>query len=134
MENRQSSSTSDYSDYSIYAETDSRGVLKLLVGKEAVENALRLWLVSFPGEVIRSPQKGGYITRWLFKPMNEDTQQMIREAIMEGLYEDFSPALKLKSLEVTPIYDKEQWRISITAYSPFMKTEINVIENMRTMK
>lgn len=127
------SSTTTFSDYSIYADTDAQGVLKVLQGREAVENALRMWLVSFPGEVIRMPRKGGYVTKWLFKPMNEDTQQYIKEAIIEGINEDFPIALRLREVEVIPQYDRSEWEINITAYIPAMKVEMNLNESMRAL-
>lgn len=133
MEEIKTSSTNTFSDYSMYADTDNQGVLTVLRGKEAVENALRMWLVSFPGEVIRMPHKGGYITRWLFKPMNDTTAQYIKEAIIEGIYEDFPMALRIISVEVTPQYKKSQWEINIIAYIPSMKTELNLTENMRAL-
>lgn len=122
-----------YADYSLYADTDELGNLKVLTGRDAIENALKIWLSSFPGESIRNPSKGGYITKWLFKPMSDNTAQMIKEAIVECLNEDFSPALTLRSVEVLPDYNKAQWQISIGAYSPTLKTDVNINESMRSI-
>lgn len=126
--------TSHFSDYSIYADIDSKGQLVLLTGSSAVENALKLWLLSFPGESIRNPSKGGYVTRWLFKPMTDDTQMMIREAIIEGIQEDFSPALVLKKVVVEPEYEYQRWKIEINAYVPDLKIDLNVYETVRTLQ
>jgi len=122
-----------YADYSLYADIDSLGNLKVLIGKEAIENALKLWIASFPGESIRNPSKGGYISRWLFKSLNEETAGLIKEAIIESLDEDFYPSLVLKTLDVIPNYDKYQWQITLNAYSPELKIDINIEESMRSI-
>jgi hypothetical protein len=128
------SPTNSFSDYSLFAETDSQGVLRVLTEKEAIENALRLWLISFPNELIRKPNKGGYVTKWLLKPMTRETQTKIGQAISEGLYEDFQPVLKLKKLEIVPDYENQHWSIYIEAYAPLIKSDINIEEQIRTLR
>ena len=49
-----------YKDYSIDADLTSTGALKVLEGRDAITNALKLWISSFRGEVMRDPSKGGY--------------------------------------------------------------------------
>jgi len=122
-----------YSDYSLYADVDDLGNLKVLIGKEAVENALKLWIASFPGEMIRNPSKGGYVSRWLFKSLSNENAQSIKEAIIECLEEDFYPTLSLTALKVIPNYDKAQWEIKLEAYSPALKININIEESMRSI-
>lgn len=122
-----------YADYSLYADVDDLGNLKVLTGSEAIENALKIWLASFPGESMRNPSKGGYISRWLFKPMSESTAQLIKEAIVESLEEDFYPSLSLQTLTVIPDYDKSQWQITLNAYCPVLKLSINLEESMRSI-
>jgi len=123
-----------YKDYSMDAEVDTEGVLVVLSGKEAVENALRQWITSFRGEYIRNPQKGGYVTYWLLKPLNDDTQRAIKEAILEGIYEDFTPQIVVKNLTVVPNYTNLSWEISLEAYSPTVKESINIYEELRHLR
>jgi len=123
-----------YKDYSMDADVDSEGILKVLSGKEAVENALRQWITSFRGEYIRNPQKGGYVTYWLLKPLNDDTQRAIKEAILEGIYEDFTPQIVVKNLTVVPNYTNLSWEISLEAYSPTVKESINIYEELRHLR
>lgn len=122
-----------YKDYSIDAELADSGTLRLLEGVEAVENSLRLWISSFKGEIIRQPNKGGYITRWLMKPITEDTRMAIKRAILDGLIDEFEPVLIPTKVEVTPNYEKEFWEIHIEAYSPTFREQINIIENIRKL-
>jgi hypothetical protein len=123
-----------YKDYSMDADVDSEGILKVLSGKEAVENALRQWITSFRGEYMRNPQKGGYVTYWLLKPLNDDTGRAIKEAILEGIYEDFTPQVVVSSLSVVPNYTNMSWEITLEAYSPVVKEPINIYEELRHLR
>lgn len=122
-----------YRDFPMNAETNGDGVLKVLEGHEAVENAIRQWISSFRGEYIRNPSRGGYVTYWLLKPMNEDTRRAIKESIREGFYEDFSPEIEIRKLEVTPDYDRMIWEIHLEGYAPSVKVPINVYEKLRNL-
>ena len=122
-----------YRDFSMNAETNEEGVLLKLEGQEAVENAIRQWISSFRGEYIRNPMKGGYITYWLMKPMNETTQRAIKESILEGFYEDFSPEIEVRNLEDKPDYDRMLWEIHLEGYAPSIKVPINVYEKLRIL-
>lgn len=122
-----------FKDYPLDGELTNEGVLKELEGKEAILNALKLWISSFQGEVIRQPKVGGYITRWLSKLMTEETASAIKRALMDGLTEDFSPALVPTLIEVIPNREREYWEIHIEAYCPEFRETINVIENIRKL-
>ena len=117
-------------DYIYDASEDNSGIV-VLDGVAAVENALRMWLVSFKGDSIRRPNAGGYVTQWLFKPMNEDTQFDIRTAIKVGLEREFIPNITVSSIRVTPVYSTESWEIEIYGWVPALQEEIHVIENLR---
>lgn len=122
-----------YKDYSLDAELNESGTLRVLEGKEAIINALRIWISSFRGDVIRRPESGGYITRWLMKPMTEETAFAIKRALNDGLSDEFSPALIPTTIEVIPHYEREFWEIHIEAYCPEFRDHINVIENIRKL-
>lgn len=117
-------------DYIYDASEDNHGI-KILTDAESIENALKLWLVSFKGDTIRQPGNGGYVTQWLFKPMDEDTQFDIKTAIRVGLEREFIPTINVDSIKVTPDYQKESWEIEIRGYIPALQQEIHVIENLR---
>lgn len=123
-----------YRDYSIDAEVNSDGVLEVLEGRAALENAIRQWVSSFRGEYIRNPRKGGYITYWLLKPMNEETRRSIVESIREGFYEDFYPAMEIRTLDVTPNYEGMFWEIHLEGYSPSVKIAVNIHEKLRALR
>lgn len=117
-------------DYIYDASEDNDGII-ILKDAEAVENALKLWLVSFKGDSIRRPDRGGYVTQWLFKSMTEDTQFDIKTAIRVGLEREFVPMITVDKVIVTPDYAKEVWKIEIYGWIPALQQEIHVIENLR---
>lgn len=120
-----------YIDFPFDAQIDSGGNMIILENYEAVKNSLRLWLYSLRGERIRRPTYGGYVTRWLYKPINEDTRQNIQYAILTGLRDEFSPTLTVTELNVTPDFETESWIIEIQATLNRTQEEIYVIENVR---
>ena len=120
-----------YVDFPYDAEMYSSGEMVLLEDSRAIQNALKLWLYSMRGERMRMPTWGGYITRWLFKPLNEDTAENIQFGIISGLREEFSPILQLQEVNVTPDTLNDCWTIEIRAVTPHAQEEIYVIENIR---
>jgi len=97
---------------------------------KAIQNALRLWITSYKGDTLRQPSKGGYVTRWLFKPMTEYTKESITLAIQEGILNDFKNELAVKNLIVEPNYEKKYWKISLDVYSISHKIESNISVNI----
>ncbi len=122
-----------FKDYPMDAELTVNGVLRTLEGKDAIANALRQWISSFKGEVIRQPDKGGYISRWLMKPITEETALAIKRAILDGLTDEFTPVLIPQVIEVIPHYEQQYWEIHVEAYSPEFRESINVMENIRKL-
>lgn len=120
-----------YVDFSYDADIQPNGDLRLLQDYEAIQNSLRLWLYSLRGERIRRPTWGGYVTRWLFKPMSSNTADNIQYAILTGLKEEFSPALQIQEVNVTPDYEDKSWTIEVKAIVVRSQEEIHVIENIR---
>ena len=119
-----------FKDYIYDASEDTRGII-VLEDVEAIENALRLWLVSFKGDSIRRPNAGGFVTQWLFKSMTEDTAFDIKTAIRVGLEREFAPNIVIDKITVDGDYTRESWRIEIKGYVPALQEEIYVIENLR---
>lgn len=121
----------NFKDFTVDADVTSGGKLQIVSGATAIENALRVWLTSFSGECVRNPNGGGNVSRWLFKPITQDTQNEIIMAIREGLDNDFRPYLTLENLEVTPNFEGMYWTIAVTAYCPSANTGVYVIEKLR---
>lgn len=122
-----------YIDFDSNAEIEPNGSLRVLSGVEALENSIRLWVASFRGEVIRKPERGGYIVQWLMKPMNEETRRRIKEAIQDGLFEDFQPKIQITRLDVIPNYELGYWQIELQGYSPALKEAFSLSEKLRRL-
>lgn len=120
-----------YKDFPYDAQMDLNGNMIVLENYEAVQNSLRLWLYSMRGERIRRPTYGGYVTRWLYKPLNEDTRENIQYAILTGLREEFYPTITVSEVNVTPDFENESWTIEIKATLDRTQEDLYVIENIR---
>lgn len=120
-----------YKDFPYDAQLDSNGDMIILEDYAAVQNALRLWLYSMRGERIRQPNYGGYVTRWLYKPLTEDTRDNIQYAILTGLREEFYPTITVNEVNVTPNYEDESWTIEVKATLDRTQEDLYVIEDIR---
>lgn len=122
-----------YVDFSSTANINNKGSLELLEDIDAVENAFRLWISSFQGDFINQPNKGGYITQWLLKPLSDNNAESIRYAIQDGIEEDFTPAIVLTSVEVTPVYENNYYNIVVKGYIPSLKEKVSWSNKLKTM-
>lgn len=121
-----------YTDVNIEGNTNEFGQLEYPTNEEALNNAFRVWLVSSRGENLRSTT-GGYLLPHLGKVMNDERAQEIRQAIQDGLNQEFSPALRILTLDVIPDYTNRLWTIRLVAYSPDLKSGVNTIEKVRNL-
>lgn len=105
-------------DYDYLGGFDSNGFEKKVYNKEAVENALKMWIVSLQGDVVRRIGYGGYIHRLLFKGMSDEIIDDLEFALRNGFQENFTPFVKLENLTITPDYAQRLFIIDIEAYIP----------------
>jgi hypothetical protein len=118
-------------DYDYLGLTNSQGEIRTLWQEEALSQSIKLWIASFKGDAIRNPRRGGYVTRWLMKPMNTVDVDEIDMVIRNGIYEDFNPYLQILNLEIKPNYSQRYWEISLTVYSPDLKVSTEVTEKIK---
>lgn len=123
----------EYWDVDPSGELDAGGRLQDLRSREAVEQALKLWIVSIRGEILRRPTKGGYITQWLYKPMSEDTAGRIQDSIRSGLQDDFPLSIKLRNLRVTPQYERSTYRVELLVWIPIISDTASVDVDVRSL-
>ena len=95
----------NFIDYHIQGKVDFQGNLIEYTGKEAVENAMRFWLTSFPNDYLRKSETGGFLTSFLAKPMGEGVANQIATALNIGFRKEFNPPVTISSIEVIPVYD-----------------------------
>lgn len=115
-----------YIDTDIRGLIDNSGNLTTLTGIDAIKNSVITWLTSFRNDIIRSPGKGGYLTQHLYKPMSEYNRQLIRDSIVDGLYQDYFPTVRINSIQVSPDYEKKEWTIFLDIYVSEIKEEVTM--------
>lgn len=64
---------------------DSRGRIALTGGIEEIEGAMRMILLTAPGERVMRPEFGCRAWDYVFQPMNPNTMGMIETAVEEAL-------------------------------------------------
>jgi hypothetical protein len=111
-------------DYPFYKKVNKNGSMIELKNSEALAQAVKIWLVSKRNEKIRS-RSGGIIYPYIGKMMDESRASDIKNRIIQGLKEDFSPSLVPVEVNVVPNYDKERWEIGIVAYNADLAVGVN---------
>ena len=120
-------------DTSIFGGTDSNGAIVEVWGKDAISNAILMWLTSAQGDVLRNPTRGGVLLPHLTKPMTESRADTLTSVIYAGIKNDFEPFLVINSLLVTPLYDKRKWLIELEVYSPEYKVTTNISTEIKNL-
>ena len=107
---------------------DANGQILQVWGPDALSNAIILWLTTMEGDIIRDPRRGGYFTRWLFKPMNTKNIDAMMMSIRDGIDQDFIPQLTLLALNITPNFAKRYWEVFMQVFAKSLQigTTLNV--------
>lgn len=111
-------------DYPFYKKINKNGSISDMTNSDALAQAVKIWLVSKKNEKIRS-RSGGIMYQHLGKMMDENRATDIRNAIIQGLSEEFTPPLVPVQIDVIPNYEKERWEIGIVAYNPDLSIGVN---------
>ena len=106
------------------------GNIKKVYGTDALNNALKTWIISKRGEKIRRPAQGGSIYALLTKPMSEETYNLLDNAIRGEFENDFSPALIINELEIRPNYERRRWELKMVVTSPYLKIKTELNDNL----
>lgn len=118
-------------DYDISGRVGISGDILQVWEKDALINSLKMWIISRRGDVVREPQRGGYVFDWLLKPMNSVNAEEVEMSIRDGIDQDFTPFLRILNLSVTPINEKRQWRIYMEVYSPDLQLKATLDERIK---
>jgi hypothetical protein len=110
-------------DYDISGRVGVAGDILQVWEKEALVNSLKMWIMSRKGDIIREPNRGGYLIQWLTRPMSEENAENVEMAIRDGIDQDFDPYLKILFLKVTPNYINRYWDIYMEVESPQLNVQ-----------
>jgi len=113
-----------YYDLPNYKYTNANGELRPLYNEDALANAIKIWITSARGENIRRID-GGYLYAQLGKPMNSNTAEAIKNSLLLGFENDFTPNLTITTLEVVPDYVNKIWKIYIAGFTPIFNVGVN---------
>lgn len=120
-----------YFDYFITGQINSKGEIKSVFDSDAIENALLIWLCSKPNEYINNPNYGGWLYLHLCKPMNENRTLLIQHAIIQGLDKDFYPALTITQVDVIPDFINRHYLIQVFGYCNAIGSTFSISNKFR---
>jgi len=70
-------------------------------GETNIREAIRIILMTEPGERLRLPEFGAGLKRFLFEPNTVTTRHLIQETINRALF-DWEPRIRVESVDVQP--------------------------------
>ncbi len=126
-------SEKSYFDYSFQGNLEYSGSIEEHHGAEAITNAVRAWLVSFQGEVLRKPTLGGVLIPLLTKPMSDDIASLIEGNIETSLRTNFNPRVITQEIKVTPNYEGDYYSIYIRGFCPAVRASILLDEDINKL-
>jgi hypothetical protein len=113
-------------DVDIEGGFDNLGKVSELWGRDALSNAIKMWINTKRSEIMRSPSRGGYIEPYLTKPLDDNTAALILDTLRFGLTQDFGIKLVLIRLDVIANNNTKAWDIEIVVFSPDLNEEVEV--------
>lgn len=113
-------------DYDLLGRIDANGGIHQVWEGDALSNSIKMWIASYRGEIIREPNRGGYLLQWLTKPMNPAFEDHVSMAIRNGFEQDFKPYLQIQYLTVTANMEKRRWDIYMEVFAPSLNLKTTV--------
>jgi hypothetical protein len=94
----------------IYVDPSSGEPLIAVSRDKALENSVKIWMLSRKGDYYREPFKGGVLDLLLGTPLDESRSEEIKSAITSKFQEDFS-LVELKDLFIEIDYEVRVWKV-----------------------
>lgn len=86
-----------------------------LKNETAIARSIRNLVLTAPGERFFNPNLGSRVSRSLFENMDEITASVIKDEI-ENTINNYEPRVDLKSVNVSPDYDNNEFNVTIEYY------------------
>ena len=113
-----------YFDYPITKKLNSNVELKTLENSDALFQSVKIWLCCNSRDKIRS-LSGGNLSKYIGKPMDNDTANNIRSDIIYGLKYEFYPSITVVDCNVVADKTRNMWIITIAGYNSTLNIGIN---------
>lgn len=126
----ESDNSNNIIDFPVQGGFDKQGRLKRVYGAEALSNVMYSWILSKRGDRIRRPERGGSVYIALTKPMDENTLQLLEDALRTDFESEFSPNVLINSLEIIPNFAQKRWEINMEVTSPYLRIKTNFSANL----
>jgi len=94
---------------------DRDGRMAWSTGEQNVRDAIRILLLTRPGERLFIPDMGAGLDRMLFEPNTVSTRQAIKDSILRTL-QQWEPRVTALDVEVEPDPDDDQIAIATVSY------------------
>jgi uncharacterized protein len=91
------------------------GRVAVSAGPENIREAIRVILLTEPGERIQLSDFGGGVGRFLFEPNTVSTRRLVQERI-EAALKQWEPRAALESVDVEPADDDPQGAVATVRY------------------
>ena len=104
-------------DMAINGHFTPEGSMAYLTNSEALGNAIKVWLCTPRGDLVRNSQKGSFVYEYMNVPMTKENANALKSDITNALLNDFQPPLQVITLDVQPDPVKRKWMISGSFYS-----------------
>ena len=101
--------------------------------EDALNVALKLWLASSAGDIIRNPTRGDYLSQYLLKPMSEVDVSLMQMSLRDGLAQDFDIDLEIVELKIEPDFVNRTWKFYMEVYAPILKLRTVVDEQIKAV-
>lgn len=105
--------TTEYVDLyfrGIYVDPSTREPRIAVKRDKALENIVKMWMLSRRGDFYREPFRGGVLDLLLATPLSEDQRETIAASIRSKFEKDFT-LIELKSIFVEIDYELRVWKV-----------------------
>ena len=115
-----------HQDIDIFGNENYNGTPKEYFDRDALKNALTMWLMTKRGDFIDSPGEGGILDSYTFKNLTRENEEKLKFRIESSLNTYFSEIIELIDITIVPNATLRFTEVTIT-YNDLLNGEQNQI-------
>jgi phage baseplate assembly protein W len=120
-------------DTSLFDSINVFGQLVILTEKEALLNAIRMFLCSFRGERINVPNQGGILMKLLLKPVSEERIAEVTAEIRRAFSTEFEPAVSVSECKITFDEPTLTYYIELKGFCPTYQFKVEYYDKIQAL-